>query len=82
MCDGEVDCGGDGADTSDEDPSLCTSNSTCPTGQTSCRNSACIPTQAHCDDKVDCDDNSDEGPFCQQEWLNMISIISSCPLPI
>ena len=67
LCDGEVDCGLD--DTSDEEPSLCANNSSCPAGQTACRDTVCIPTPEHCDDKVDCADNSDEGPFCLQGSL-------------
>ena len=63
MCDGEVDCGT--ADSSDEDPALCTTNSSCPTGQTACRDQTRLPTRLHCDNKVDCRDNSDEGPFCE-----------------
>ena len=64
MCDGEVDCAQDGEDDSDEDPALCSNNSTCPAGQTACRDLSCIPTEQHCDNALHCPDNSDEGPFC------------------
>lgn len=65
LCDGEVDCESSGEDSSDEDPALCSNNSTCPPGQTACRDSVCIPTRAHCDGALDCADSSDEGPFCE-----------------
>ena len=64
LCDGEVDCAQDGQDSSDEDPELCSNNSTCPAGHTACRDMSCISTLHHCDNIIQCLDNSDEGPFC------------------
>ena len=74
LCDGELDCRTAAVeDKSDEDPALCVSTGSiaddtataCPAGHIPCRDlSQCLPTERHCDNKVDCEDNSDEGPFC------------------
>jgi integrin beta 2 len=75
LCDGEQDCHTAAVDdTADEDPALCAANAGgsvllgggCPAGHIPCRDlSQCLPVERHCDNRLDCRDNSDEGPFCQ-----------------
>jgi low-density lipoprotein receptor-related protein 1 (alpha-2-macroglobulin receptor) len=77
LCDGEQDCRIAAVeDASDEDPALCASaggggtsgggRGACPVGHIACRDlSQCLAVELHCDKKVDCQDSSDEGPFCQ-----------------
>lgn len=67
-CDNEVDCGvtAKGPDNSDEDPLHCKTGLACAQSQFMCKdNLSCLNLSKFCDGKIDCEDNSDEGPFCK-----------------
>ena len=83
LCDTEPDCGespSGSPDLSDESPSLCRANTSCPPNLAQCRDGSCRPVAAFCDNHLDCPDNSDEGPFCDRPGCRGASCSHGCSM--
>ena len=81
LCDGESDCNmSNMKDNSDEDPSMCSINSTCPAGTSPCKDYSCLDTSLHCNKVVECPDSSDEGPFCELAGCDSLECSHQCTM--
>ena len=81
LCDGEPDCNVSNLkDNSDEDPSMCSVNSTCPAGTSPCKDFSCLAISRHCNNVLDCTDSSDEGPFCELKGCDSLNCSYKCKM--